>query len=422
MSIRCLPLSITPRLWTLGNGLRHFSSMESHLLTGNGDNSNIPSLVDKNQALDTLYNAFKIAERGKVLVLTGAGISTDSGVPDYRGPRGTYTLRPGHRPINFSELMDSDKIRQRYWSRSYFGLTEMKPKPNKSHYAIAQLQNLGYVRENWLITQNVDSLHLKARMEKLYGVDNINFQIKSSLQDAHSEYQRILRFFNENPNHELELHGSLRDVICMGCGSLFDGGRQTYQFLLTELNEPIWGPNLQDLRNLIIDKEGGFITNADGDAESESLAKGIRFDYPLCNNCFSNYSFKNNENLSKDLRSTIKGSVLQSNDSNYEIKMAGQCNEKFKGLYKPTVVFFGENMHEIYRNQSINLAENCDLLLVLGTSVQTFSAYRLILAAKARNIPIYMINSGPTRADALMTEKWEVGLSEILPILAEELS
>lgn len=113
---------------------------------------------------------------GGVLVLTGAGISTDSGIPDYRGPN----ARP-RSPMTFAEYARSPRNRQRYWARSYVGFARFgQAEPNDGHRALAALQRCGYVAE--IITQNVDGLHQRA------GAQDVT-----------------------------ELHGRIGEVICLDC-------------------------------------------------------------------------------------------------------------------------------------------------------------------------------------------------------------
>lgn len=114
---------------------------------------------------------------GDVLVLTGAGVSTDSGIPDYRGPDGERRVTP----MQFREFTDSSAARQRYWARAFVGWQRFSSVvPNPVHEAIARLQGAGHVGS--VITQNVDGLHQRA------GTHDV-----------------------------VELHGSLADVVCLTC-------------------------------------------------------------------------------------------------------------------------------------------------------------------------------------------------------------
>ncbi len=115
-----------------------------------------------------------------ILCITGAGLSTESGIPDYRSPTGSYSK--GHKPILHSEFVASEAARKRYWARSWLGFSAFQQaRPNPGHLALAALEREG--RVNLTLTQNVDGLHQAAGSRRV-----------------------------------LELHGCLRDVTCLGCG------------------------------------------------------------------------------------------------------------------------------------------------------------------------------------------------------------
>ncbi len=115
---------------------------------------------------------------GEVAVLTGAGLSTESGIPDYRGPDGTRRVLP----MQYGEFVGSTAARQRYWARSFVGWQPFaRASPNVGHHEVARLLARGAV--TGLVTQNVDGLHQEA------GARDV-----------------------------LELHGSLDQVVCLTCG------------------------------------------------------------------------------------------------------------------------------------------------------------------------------------------------------------
>lgn len=120
-----------------------------------------------------------LESRQRVLLLTGAGCSTDSGIPDYRGPQGTWKR---HRPIQFSEFVASADRRRQYWARAFAGWAFFRDaRPNAVHHGLAALQQRHDLP--LLVTQNVDGLHQAA-----------------------------------GSTHVLDLHGSLHRVVCLGCG------------------------------------------------------------------------------------------------------------------------------------------------------------------------------------------------------------
>jgi NAD-dependent deacetylase sirtuin 4 len=104
--------------------------------------------------------ASKLARKhhGKTLLLTGAGISVASGLADYRGVNGTYTLNKTYKPVYYHEFCENHEARKRYWARSFLGWTNLdKARPNNAHRACGALGRLGVVGD--VITQSTLTLH-----------------------------------------------------------------------------------------------------------------------------------------------------------------------------------------------------------------------------------------------------------------------
>ncbi len=120
-----------------------------------------------------------VEQHRQLTVLSGAGCSTASGIPEYRDDAGRWKHA---RPVQYADFIGSAAVRQRYWARSYVGWTRIaRARPNEAHYALAALERRGYV--NQLITQNVDNLHRLAGSRRV-----------------------------------IDLHGVLHTVRCLGCG------------------------------------------------------------------------------------------------------------------------------------------------------------------------------------------------------------
>ena len=126
--------------------------------------------------LDTAEAAAELLRGRSWVVLSGAGVSTDSGIPDYRGPTSVRAT-----PMQFSEFVGSREAQQRYWARSYLGWRQIgQAEPNAGHRALVDLEGCGLVG---VLTQNVDGLHSVAGSS---GVIN--------------------------------LHGEISAVVCLDCG------------------------------------------------------------------------------------------------------------------------------------------------------------------------------------------------------------
>ena len=165
-------------------------------------------------------------------VLTGAGMSTDSGVPDYRGPDAVP-----RQPMTLQTFLSHPDQRARYWARSWMGWPRMRSaRPNAAHLELARLPVAG------IVTQNVDGLHQAAAQEL------------------------------DSDSPVIDLHGSLDRVICLDQGHMFD--RDWVQRQLTELN-----PDFAELVGIDpIDVE----TAPDGDVDLDETSDFTLLDCPRC--------------------------------------------------------------------------------------------------------------------------------------------
>ena len=140
----------------------------------------IPAMSDPGATIANVRGWIDAAQR--IVVLTGAGISTDSGIPDFRGPQGLWTVNPeAEKMATISHYMAEPEVRKRAW-RMRLEMGDWNLEPNPGHRALVDLERRGKL--DTLITQNVDGLHQKA----------------GSL-----------------PAAIVEIHGTLREVICMEC-------------------------------------------------------------------------------------------------------------------------------------------------------------------------------------------------------------
>ncbi|KAJ4926882.1 hypothetical protein JOQ06_014626 [Pogonophryne albipinna] len=142
-----------------------------------------------------------VSRARRLFVITGAGLSTESGIPDYRSEGVGLYARTDRRPMQYSEFVRSAKARQRYWARNFVGWPQFSSHlPNSAHRALQRWEERGKL--HWLVTQNVDSLHSKAGQKRL-----------------------------------TELHGCAHRVMCLGCGAVSE--REELQARFIALN-PEW--------------------------------------------------------------------------------------------------------------------------------------------------------------------------------------
>jgi len=213
----------------------------------------------------------------QLVVLTGAGISTESGIPDFRSPGGVWE---NYRPVTIQEFMADGGARRRYWAYKKDTFPSMSAaEPNAGHLAVGELERRGKLQA--LITQNIDGLHQEA---------------------------------GNDPSLILELHGTERCVLCLTCGEKYP-------------------------RELI----------------QERLEAGV--EVPLCDGC--------------------------------------------DGWLKPATISFGQSLSEDVLQQALNEANNCEAMLVIGSSLQVHPAAQLPEIAKRSGAWLGILNRDITPLDYL---------------------
>ena len=220
--------------------------------------------------------AYMIAKAKKVVVFTGAGISTESGIPDFRGPGGLWTK---YDPDDFTidKFLGSHATRKKMWQRLREGGLMEDAMPNAAHYAIVDLEKMGKLSA--LVTQNVDNLHQKA---------------------------------GSNPALIRELHGNMQILVCLNC-------RERYPIAMVKEKY----------------------------ADSDNV--------PTCEYC--------------------------------------------RGILKPDVIFFGEALPQQTLTQAMREAEECDLMMVIGSSLVVYPAAYVPVQAKQAGADLVIINKGETEQD-----------------------
>ena len=331
------------------------------------------------------------------VILTGAGVSTQSGIPDYRGPNGSYAK--GHTPMMHQEFVSSGAARRRYWARSLGGFKAFaRARASQAHSALAELAQLGYCGSPAsLITQNVDGLHQQA------GSDNV-----------------------------VELHGTMHRVKCMACGAYHC--RHEFQETLEAVN-----------KDWLTEYGFGFKPHAhsrmnDTDAaEADSLHEVAPGHGP---------GTGGRTRASAHLRTR----VLPDGDAELRLVAApgtsldAAAEEAYRSFYvppcpscgavgssgtetegvsmlKPDVVFFGDSVPADIVDTCYASVERAKLLLVVGSSLQVFSAMRFVKRAVQNDTPVAIINVGPTRADDVadfrMQEHCGAALSQLTDVLRQ---
>ena len=253
----------------------------------------------------------------RLFVLTGAGCSTSSGIPDYRDTDGNWKRT---QPVTFQAFMGEELTRQRYWARSLIGWQRFgQARPNDAHHALVRLEQLGKCEV--LLTQNVDRLHQAAGSRKV-----------------------------------IDLHGRLDLVRCMGCERRIQ--RDEFQHKMGRLNTG-W-----------LDLDAAIAPDGDADLECVDFAS---FVVPACEIC--------------------------------------------GGIFKPDVVFFGENVPREFVDAALGHLQKADAMLIAGSSLMVYSGFRFVQAAVRAQIPIGAVNLGRTRADEFLSLKVEERCEDALAFL-----
>jgi len=232
----------------------------------------------------------------RLAVLTGAGISTDSGIPDFRGPNGLWTRNPAaERLSTFAVYVADPAVRRRSW-QARLAHPAWSATPNDAHKALARV---GAAVDTWVITQNIDGLH----------------------QRGGSAADRVL-----------ELHGTMFDVVCVGCGDR------------TEMAAAL-------------DRVRG------GD------------DDPACLRC--------------------------------------------SGILKSATVMFGQALDRAVLAKAVRAAQECDLMLAIGSTLTVEPAASLCAVAVDHGASLVVVNRDPTPYDDIATEVITEPIGVAVPRIAD---
>ncbi|HKA13391.1 MAG TPA: NAD-dependent deacylase [Myxococcota bacterium] len=241
-----------------------------------------------------------IEEARRIVVLTGAGISTDSGIPDFRGPQGLWTRNPeAEKMATIGHYMADPEVRKRSW-RMFLEWGMDDREPNAGHRALVELERRG--RLDTLITQNVDGLHHKA---------------------------------GQSAGAIVEIHGTRREVMCMECGE-----------------------------RAPVDRALARVRAGEED--------------PACRSC--------------------------------------------GGILKTATISFGQGLVVEDLRRAERAAQDCDLLLAVGTTLAVYPVAGVVPIAKNAGARVVILNAEPTEMDDLADAVLRGSISEILPLLVGPVS
>ncbi|KAF2275890.1 DHS-like NAD/FAD-binding domain-containing protein [Westerdykella ornata] len=294
-----------------------------------------------------------LARKQRTLILSGAGLSVASGLPDYRGPRGTYTLNQNYRPIYYHEFCSNHEARKRYWARSFLGWPVVqRARGNRGHVAVEALAGMGVV--GGVVTQNVDALHTTP---------------SSPL-----------------PIPIINLHGTLTTLTCLTCRTPHP--RTHFQTTLSTLN-----PTFSALLSTLLESNAlstsdptekqrragraGLETNPDGDISLPGLnLKYTHFRYPACPTCLTNPDVETHVDSA--------GALLPTSPA---------------GILKPNVTMFGESLCPETKRAAERAVDEAARLLVVGSSLATYSAFRLVKRAREQGMRVGVVSVGGVRGE-----------------------
>jgi NAD-dependent deacetylase len=237
-----------------------------------------------------------VATAERITVLTGAGVSTDSGIPDFRGPQGLWTKNPkAELTSTIDYYLGDPEVRRLAWEGRVRNLARVRPEPNLGHHTIKRLEDQGRLRA--LITQNVDGLHHAA---------------------GHA------------PNKVIEVHGSWRETVCWSCGDR--------------------RPMMESVQRVI-----------DGEPDPPCL---------LCN-----------------------------------------------GILKSATILFGEALVPHVIQSAMDAAEDCDLLLAVGTKLSVGPVNNVVPRARSAGARVVIVNAESTDMDRFADALVLGQVAEVLPRL-----
>src|SRR5262245_55676716 len=245
------------------------------------------------EILDTIRDWIDTAER--IVALTGAGISTESGIPDFRGPNGVWTRNPAAEKLStLQNYLADPEIRKASW-RSRLDHPAFSAQPNAGHLALARLERRSKLHA--LITQNIDGLHARA---------------------------------GNSPQKIVEVHGNLHGVVCFGCG---------------------WkGPMLPVLDRVRAGEED-----------------------PRCTRC--------------------------------------------DGILKSDTISFGQALVPEVIDRAMRVAEETDLMLAVGSTLQVYPVAHAVPIAKSSGARVVIVNAQPTQFDALADAIVREPIGQVLPAI-----